>query len=63
MMTIMVGFGVVTAGCIVLALLASYLVAPALMVLANKKWHQQERRDSEQSPRPIKEEKKAEAAL
>lgn len=63
MMTIMVGFGVVTAGCIVLALLASYLVAPALMVLANKKWHQQERRDPEQSPRPIKEEKKAEAAL
>ena len=35
-MTIMVGFGVITAGCIVLALVASYLLGPALMVLANK---------------------------
>lgn len=38
-MTIMVGFGIITAGCIALALLASYLVGPALMVLANKAWH------------------------
>ena len=43
-MTIMVGFGIITAGCIVLALLASYLLAPALMVLANKTWHHQEER-------------------
>ena len=42
-MTIMVGFGVITAGCIALALMASYLVGPALMVLANKTWHQHEK--------------------
>ena len=41
-MTVMVGFGVITAGCIALALLASYLVGPALMVLANRTWHRHE---------------------
>lgn len=41
-MTVMVGFGVITAGCIVLALIASYLVGPALMVLTNKTWHHHE---------------------
>lgn len=41
-MTIMASFGIITAGCIVLALLASYLVAPALMFLANKTWHHHE---------------------
>lgn len=40
-MTVMKSFGVITAACIVLALLASYLVGPALMVLANKTWHNQ----------------------
>lgn len=44
-MTIMASFGVITAVCIVLALLASYLVAPALMVLANKTWHHQAKKD------------------
>lgn len=44
-MTIMASFGVITAVCIVLALLASYLVAPALMVLANKTWHHQDKKD------------------
>ena len=42
-MTVMVGFGVITAGCIFLALIASYLVGPALMVLTNKTWHHHER--------------------
>ena len=40
-MTIMAGFGIITAVCIVLALLASYLVAPALMIMFNKTWHHQ----------------------
>ena len=35
-------FGMTTTGCIVLALIATYLLAPALMVLANKRWHHQE---------------------
>lgn len=35
-MVIMIGFGVITAVCIVLALAATYLLGPALMVLANK---------------------------
>ncbi|MGC1506915.1 efflux RND transporter permease subunit [Ketobacter nezhaii] len=41
-MTIMASFGVITAACIVLALVASYLVAPALMVLSNKTIHKQD---------------------
>ncbi|RLT96963.1 efflux RND transporter permease subunit [Ketobacter sp.] len=41
LMSNMVIFGITTAGCIVLALVATYLLAPALMVLANKQWHQQ----------------------
>lgn len=48
-MTIMVGFGIITAGCIALALIASYLVGPALMVLANKTWHHQ---DPNPTPEP-----------
>jgi uncharacterized protein len=38
-MTIMVGFGIITAGCIALALIGSYLVAPALMVLTSRAKH------------------------
>jgi len=41
LMSNMIIFGLITAGCIVLALLATYLLAPALMVLANKHYHQQ----------------------
>ncbi|AUM12741.1 efflux RND transporter permease subunit [Ketobacter alkanivorans] len=41
LMSNMIIFGLITAGCIVLALLATYLLAPALMVLANKQYHQQ----------------------
>ena len=46
LMSNMMIFGMTTAGCIVLALIATYLLAPALMVLANKKWHQQMPRKS-----------------
>lgn len=35
----MINFGLMTAFCIVLALLATFLLAPALMMLANKTWH------------------------
>lgn len=52
-MTIMVGFGVITAGCIVLALLASYLLAPALMVLSNKTWHHHDKAASETDAKTI----------
>lgn len=41
-MTNMVAFGVMTAFCIILALLATFLLAPALMMLANKSYHHQE---------------------
>lgn len=37
LMTNMVLFGITTASCIVLALIATYLLAPALMMLSNKK--------------------------
>lgn len=37
-------FGVVTACCIILALFATFLLAPALMMLVNKTWHKQEGR-------------------
>ena len=49
-MTIMAGFGVITAVCIVLALLASYLIAPALMVVANKAWHHQSEHKTKLNP-------------
>ncbi len=52
MMTNMVGFGVTTTSCIILALIATYLLAPALMVLANKKWHQQQRTDEASKDKP-----------
>lgn len=42
LMSNMMIFGITTAGCIVLALIATYLLAPALMVLANKQYHHQE---------------------
>ena len=38
----MVSFGLMTAFCIILALLATFLLAPALMMLANKTWHHQQ---------------------
>lgn len=41
LMSNMVAFGMITAGCIVLALLATYLLAPALMMLAHKPRQQQ----------------------
>ncbi|WP_290580994.1 efflux RND transporter permease subunit [Ketobacter sp.] len=50
-MTIMAGFGVITAVCIVLALLASYLIAPALMIVANKTWHHQGEKKGRINPR------------
>ncbi|MDX1694945.1 MAG: MMPL family transporter [Ketobacteraceae bacterium] len=37
----MISFGLMTAFCIILALLATFLLAPALMMLANKTWHHQ----------------------
>jgi len=37
LMSNMVTFGVITASCIVLALVATYLLGPALMVLANRR--------------------------
>ncbi len=37
----MIGFGIMTALCIMLALIASFLLGPALMMLANKTWHHQ----------------------
>lgn len=49
LMTNMVVFGAITAACIVLALVATYLLAPALMVLANKQWHHQVSRPIEGS--------------
>ena len=51
-MTTMVSFGIITAVCIVLALLASYLVAPALMVLANKTYHTQDTSSANTKPQP-----------
>ncbi|MCG8537683.1 MAG: MMPL family transporter [Pseudomonadales bacterium] len=51
-MTTMVSFGIITAVCIVLALLASYLVAPALMVLANKTYHTQDTSSTNTKPQP-----------
>ena len=53
LMSNMVAFGIITAGCIVLALLATYLLAPALMVLANKQWHQQPRNQGPHSSQAI----------
>ncbi|MEE2732022.1 MAG: MMPL family transporter [Pseudomonadota bacterium] len=50
-MTIMAGFGVITAVCIVLALLASYLIAPALMIVANKAWHHQGEKKGKVNPK------------
>lgn len=38
----MIGFGLMTAVCILLALLATFLLAPALMVISNKTWHKVE---------------------
>ncbi len=39
----MITFGMMTACCIVLALGATFILAPALMMLANKTWHHQSR--------------------
>ena len=37
----MINFGLMTACCIILALGATFLLAPALMMLTNKTWHRQ----------------------
>jgi predicted RND superfamily exporter protein len=42
MMLNMKMFGIVTASCIILALFATFLLAPALMMLVNKTWHTQQ---------------------
>lgn len=42
-MTNMITFGFITASCIALALFATYFLAPALMVLANRHWHTMDR--------------------
>src|SRR5690606_13209931 len=47
-MTNMITFGVITASCIALALFATYFLAPALMVLANRHWHTMERTGHQQ---------------
>lgn len=59
LMSNMVSFGVITAACIGLALVATYLLAPALMVLANKQWHQQTPGSSKDSDHAVAEGQKA----
>lgn len=51
-MTNMITFGVITASCIALALFATYFLAPALMVLANRHWHTMDRTGQKQPGQP-----------
>ena len=46
----MITFGFMTAGCIILALFATFILAPALMMLANKTWHNQQPKQAKTQP-------------
>ena len=59
----MVSFGIMTAFCIMLALLATFLLAPALMMLANKTWHHQKEEKQEKGQEKQKEQKHDQAVM
>ncbi|NRB39480.1 MAG: MMPL family transporter [Pseudomonadales bacterium] len=53
----MTTFGFVTGMCIILALVATFLLSPALMVLVNKTWHPQENVNTQESTKQTKDKK------